>query len=97
MSRERLMRVLLAPRISEKSEIVADKGNQFIFEVIRDATKSEIKHAVELMFEVRVKAVNVLNMKGKRKRFGRIDGRRKGWKKAYVTLETGYDLDFQRN
>jgi large subunit ribosomal protein L23 len=94
MNQERLMGLLLAPQVSEKSEYAADRGNQFVFKVARDATKPDIKRAVELMFDVKVKAVNVLNMKGKRKRFGRIEGRRKHWKKAYVSLEAGYDIDF---
>jgi large subunit ribosomal protein L23 len=94
MNQERLMMILLAPHISEKSTTVADVNNQVVFKVARDATKPEIKRAVELMFEVKVKTVTVANVKGKHKRFGRIQGRRSDWKKAYVTLETGHEIDF---
>jgi large subunit ribosomal protein L23 len=94
MSQERLLKVLLAPHVSEKSARIADVSNQVAFRVARDATKPEVKSAVELLFDVKVKSVTVVNMKGKSKRFGRMEGRRKDWKKAYVTLEDGYDLDF---
>jgi large subunit ribosomal protein L23 len=93
-SQERLLKILLAPHVSEKSAQIADLSNQVAFKVIRDATKPEVKSAVELLFDVKVKSVTVVNMKGKSKRFGRMEGRRKDWKKAYVTLEEGYDLDF---
>jgi large subunit ribosomal protein L23 len=94
MNQERLLKVLLAPHVSEKSAQIADVSNQVAFKVARDASKPEVKSAVELLFDVKVKSVTVINMKGKSKRFGRMDGRRKDWKKAYVTLEDGYDLDF---
>jgi large subunit ribosomal protein L23 len=94
MNQERLMMILLAPHVSEKSTTVADLNNQVVFKVARDATKPEIKHAVELMFEVKVKTVTVANVKGKRKRFGKIHGRRSDWKKAYVTLEADHEIDF---
>ena len=94
MSQERLMKVLLAPHVSEKTARIADASNQIAFKVVKDATKPEIKSAVELMFDVKVKSVSVTNMKGKQKRFGRILGRQKNWKKAYVTLEPGQDIDF---
>ena len=94
MSKERLLKVLLAPHVSEKSAQIADVSNQVAFKIARDATKPEVKSAVELLFDVKVKSVTVVNMKGKSKRFGRMEGRRKDWKKAYVTLEDGYDLDF---
>lgn len=91
---ERLMQVLLAPQISEKSTFVADKFNQVIFRVMRDATKPEIKAAVELLFKVEVKSVQVLNQKGKTKRFGGRIGRRDHAKKAYVSLKAGQELNF---
>lgn len=94
MKKERLMKVLLAPHISEKSTTVADANQQFVFKVIPDANKLEIKKAVELMFDVKVDTVQVANVKGKRKRFGQIAGRRADWKKAYVKLQPGQDIDF---
>lgn len=94
MNQERLTQVLLAPHVSEKSALLADQLNQVVFKVARDATKPEIKQAVEQMFEVKVKSVAVLNVKGKNKRFGRLSGRRRDWKKAFVTLHEGHDIDF---
>ena len=93
-SKERLMQVLVAPHVSEKSARVAEQGNQFVFRVARDATKPEIKSAVELMFEVKVDAVQVVNVAGKAKRFGGRSGRRSDWKKAYVKLAQGQTIDF---
>ncbi|MEJ2554156.1 MAG: 50S ribosomal protein L23, partial [Gammaproteobacteria bacterium] len=89
MSNERLMKVLVAPHISEKSTIVADQNRQFVFQVTKDATKSEVKQAVEYLFKVEVQAVRVCNAKGKLKRFGQMLGRRAGGRKAYVTLKPG--------
>jgi large subunit ribosomal protein L23 len=94
MNRERLMKLLLSPHVSEKSTILADKNRQFVFQVARDATKPELKKAVELMFNVEVQGVQLLNVKRKEKRFGRRMGHRPGWKKAYVTLKPGHDIDF---
>jgi len=94
MSQERLMKVLLSPVVSEKSAMVADKARQYAFKVVPDASKAEIRHAVELMFEVGVEQVRVANVKGKAKRFGAIRGRRSDWKKAYVKLKPGQDIDF---
>ncbi|MFZ5555816.1 MAG: 50S ribosomal protein L23 [Pseudomonadota bacterium] len=91
---ERLMKVLIAPQISEKSTYVADKHDQVIFRVAQDATKPEVKAAVELMFKVQVKSVQVSNVKGKAKRFGRFEGRRRNWKKAYVCLQPGQEINF---
>lgn len=91
---ERLMQVLLAPVVSEKSTFVADKNEQVIFRVVVDATKREIKAAVELMFKVKVDSVQVLNVKGKEKRFGRFIGRRRNWKKAYICLKPGQEINF---
>jgi large subunit ribosomal protein L23 len=94
MNQERLMQVLLAPQISEKATWVADKNEQVIFRVASDATKPEIKAAVELLFKVEVESVQVANVKGKQKRFGRFMGRRKDWKKAYVSLRPGQEINF---
>jgi large subunit ribosomal protein L23 len=91
---ERLMQVLLAPVISEKSTFVADKANQYVFRVAPDATKPQIKAAVELMFKTQVKSVSVVNVRGKEKRFGRFMGRRNNWKKAYVALQPGQEINF---
>jgi large subunit ribosomal protein L23 len=94
MNQERLMQVLLAPQISEKATYVADKHEQVIFRVASDATKPEIKAAVELLFKVEVEGVQVANVKGKVKRFKGATGRRKGWKKAYVSLKPGQEINF---
>lgn len=93
-SKERLMTVLVAPHVSEKSALVGEKQNQVVFRVLRDSTKPEIKAAVELMFEVEVDAVRVVNVGGKAKRFGGRPGRRSDWKKAYVSLAKGQTIDF---
>ncbi|MDY6991009.1 MAG: 50S ribosomal protein L23 [Pseudomonadota bacterium] len=94
MNQARLMQVLIAPHISEKSTIVADKNRQFVFKVLASANKIEIKQAVELLFNVKVKQVQVVNVKGKRKTFGRLQGQRSHWKKAYVGLKEGFDINF---
>jgi large subunit ribosomal protein L23 len=94
MNQERLMQVLLAPQISEKATYVAEKNEQVIFRVASDATKPEIKAAVELLFKVDVESVQVSNVKGKVKRFRGNVGRRKGWKKAYVCLKAGQEINF---
>ena len=91
---ERLMSVLLAPIISEKATFIADKHEQVVFRVAQDATKPEIKAAVELMFKVEFESVQVSNVKGKEKRFGRTIGRRRNWKKAYVCLKPGQEINF---
>ncbi|MCR4297351.1 MAG: 50S ribosomal protein L23 [Gallionella sp.] len=93
-SQERLMKVLLAPQISEKATYIADKNKQVIFCVVPDATKPEIKAAVEMMFKVNVDSVQVANVKGKVKRAGRYVGRRNNWKKAYVCLAAGQEINF---
>lgn len=93
-NQERLMNVLIAPQISEKATFVADRNEQVIFRVASDATKPEIKAAVELMFKVKVDSVQVANVKGKVKRFGRYIGRRSDWKKAYVSLQPGQEINF---
>jgi len=94
ISQERMLKVILAPVISEKSTRIADKLNQVVFRVLRDATKQEISAAVSNLFKVEVTGVQVLNVKGKVKRSGRVTGRRDNWKKAYVTLKPGQDIDF---
>lgn len=94
MSNQRLMKVLLAPHVSEKSTMAADKDRQFVFQVVRDASKDEIKKAVEHLFSVEVDQVRVVNSKGKVKRFGQMLGRRSNSKKAYVKLKPGFDIDF---
>ena len=91
---DRLMRVVLAPVVSEKSTMVADKNLQYVFRVSDDATKPEIKAAVELLFKAKVEDVTVSNVKGKEKRFGRQMGRRRNWKKAYVRLAAGQEINF---
>jgi len=94
MNKERLMNVLLEPRITEKSSLLGDKYNQFVFKVAKNASKPEIKQAVELMFEVEVDSVQVNNVKGKSKRYKNTSGRRSDWKKAYVKLKPGSNIDF---
>ena len=90
----RLMQVLVAPLVTEKATQAAEKSNAVLFKVLQDATKPEIKAAVELLFNVKVAAVNVLNQKGKAKRFGKTVGRRDHVRKAYVTLAAGQELSF---
>lgn len=90
----RLMQVLVAPIVSEKATMAAEKSNAVLFKVLRDATKPEIKAAVELMFKVEVKGVSVVNQKGKTKRFGKTIGRRDHVRKAYVMLMPGQELNF---
>lgn len=94
MNAERLMQVILAPVVTEKSTMVAEKNNQVAFRVVADATKPEIKAAVELLFKVEVDSVQVANRKGKEKRFGRFMGRRRNERKAYVCLKAGQEIDF---
>ena len=89
----RLMQVLIAPIVSEKATMVAEKNNVATFKVLQDSTKYEIKAAVELMFKVEVKGVSVVNTKGKAKRFGKSMGRRDNIRKAYVTLKPGQELN----
>lgn len=91
--RERLMNVLIAPHVSEKAARISETGNQFVFRVRGDATRVDVKQAVELMFEVKVDEVQVLNQRGKARRFGAIQGRRSGFKKAYVRLAAGQTID----
>jgi large subunit ribosomal protein L23 len=90
---ERLINLLIAPHVSEKAARATDKANQYVFRVRRDATKPEIKKAIQLMFAVEVNAVQVVNVAGKAKRFGASNGRRSDWKKAYVSLKAGQTID----
>lgn len=94
MNQERLLKVLLSPIISEKSTQIGEKNNQVAFRVTPDATKPEIKAAVELLFKVRVAEVKVLNVKGKAKRHGKTAGRRRDTRKAYVCLAEGQEINF---
>ena len=94
MNQQRLMQVLLAPQVSEKATYVADKNEQVVFRVAADATKPEVKAAVELLFKVVVDSVQIANVKGKQKKFGRFMGSRKNWKKAYVCLKAGQEINF---
>lgn len=94
MNQERLLKVILAPHVSEKSTISAELSDTLVFKVATDADKTEIKSAVEQLFEVEVTGVRTVNVKGKTKRHGVRMGKRKDWKKAYVTLKEGHDIDF---
>lgn len=94
MNQERLLKIILGPVISEKSTIAADKHRQVVFKVLQNATKPEIKKAVEQLFNVTVLGVQVSNVKGKTKMFRQKPGQRKSWKKAYVTLKEGDDINF---
>lgn len=94
MKEERLLQIILAPVISEKATMLADKREQIIFKVSPSATKPEVKAAVELLFKVQVKEVQILNVKGKTKKFGRFTGTRSSWKKAFVCLKPGQELNF---
>ena len=94
MNEEKLMQVLIEPRITEKSTLVGDKYNQFVFKVSKTATKPEIKKAVEMMFKVEVDSVRINTVKGKEKTYRYTKGRRSDWKKAYVRLKPGFEIDF---
>ena len=94
MNREKLMHVLLEPRITEKSTLVGDKYNQVVFKVAKSASKPEIKQAVEVLFKVEVDSVRVTSVKGKQKTYRTTRGRRSDWKKAYVKLKPGFEIDF---
>jgi len=94
MNAERLLMVLREPHTSEKTTIMADKFKQFTFKVLKTATKHEIKLAVEQMYNVKVKNVSVMNVKGKTKRFKQTSGKRSDWKKAFVSLHENFDIDF---
>jgi len=91
---ERLYTTIVAPHVSEKGTMLADSSRQFVFEVASSATKRDVRGAVEHLFKVEVDSVQVLTVRGKIKRFGRTPGKRKNWKKAYVRLKPGHDIDF---
>jgi large subunit ribosomal protein L23 len=93
-TKERLMKVLLSPLVSEKTTLATESSGQYAFRVVGDANKREIGRAVELLFEVEVAGVQVLNVKGKAKRLGKLQGRRQDWRKAYVRLKPGHNIDF---
>ena len=95
MNKEQLMNVLIAPHVTEKTATAMQNNNQYTFRVKRNATKTDIKAAVELMFEVKVKGVQVVNEPGKQRRFGRMLGRTQDWKKAYVRLADGQAIDYE--
>jgi large subunit ribosomal protein L23 len=95
MNREQLMDVLIAPHVTEKTSLAMQNHNQYTFRVRRDATKTDIRKAVELMFDVKVAGVQVVNETGKARRFGRTVGRTQDWKKAYVSLAAGQTIDYE--
>jgi large subunit ribosomal protein L23 len=95
VNREQLMNVLLAPHVTEKTSLAMQNSNQYVFRVRRQATKVDIKQAVELMFDVKVRGVQVLNEPGKKRRFGRVQGHTQDWKKAYVSLAQGQTIDYE--
>ena len=97
MSMERLYQVLLAPRVTEKSTRVGADANQYVFRVIPDADKHEVRDAVEKLFDVNVESVRIVNVKGKNKSFRMRAGKRSDWKKAYVRLQEGQVIDFLGN
>ena len=94
MNQERMYQILLAPHVSEKGTLLADASNQHVFKVASDATRTEVKQAVEELFKVKVEKVRILNVKGKTKRFGGRLGKRSDMRKAYVTLSADNDIDF---
>lgn len=93
MNQERLLKVIVSPHISEKATIVAEKRNEYVFQVAQDATKPEVKDAIEFLFNTKVKSVRIVNVRSKRKLFRGFEGKRKGWKKAYVALQADQKLD----
>lgn len=93
MSQDRLMQIILSPHISEKATLGAEKNNEFVFKVHSSATKPEVKDAIELLFETKVKSVRISSVKPKKKTFRNVKGSQKGWKKAYVALEADQKLD----
>lgn len=94
MNQEQLLKVIVSPHMSEKAALAAEKYSEYVFRVAQCATKSDVKKAIELLFKVKVETVRILNVKTKPKRFGNIQGRSKAWKKAYVSLESGHQIDF---
>ncbi|MFK7957752.1 MAG: 50S ribosomal protein L23 [Lysobacterales bacterium] len=96
MNKERLYQVLRAPHVSEKSTRVGGEGNQYVFKVSTDASKPEVKAAVEMLFKVEVENVNIMNVRGKTRSFRMRPGQRPGWKKAYVRLAAGQVIDVEQ-
>ena len=94
MNREQLMSVLIAPHVTEKTSLAMQNNNSYAFRVLRESTKPEVKAAVEMLFKVEVDSVQIANVKGKPKRFGAYAGRRRNWKKAYVCLKPGQEINF---
>ena len=95
MNEQKIMSILLEPKVTEKSSMIGELNNQYVFKVSKDATKPEIKKAVELMFDgAEVESVQVTNVKGKRRIFKRSPGQRANWKKAYIKLKSGFNIDF---
>jgi large subunit ribosomal protein L23 len=94
MNKDRLYKVLLTPRVTEKSTRVGEAGNQYVFRVVKDANKAEVRDAVEMLFEVSVESVRIVNVKGKTKSFRMRPGKRSDWKKAYVRVQEGQVIDF---
>lgn len=94
MKQERLMNVIIRPYMSEKASIGTEKRREYVFEVIKSASKPDVKEAVELLFKAKVQSVRIVNVKTKPKRFGQIQGKSKAWKKAYVKLQDGQSIDF---
>jgi large subunit ribosomal protein L23 len=95
VNREQLMSVLIAPHVTEKTSLAMQNHNQYTFRVRRDASKTDIRKAIELMFDVKVEGVQVVNEPGKARRFGRSSGRTQDWKKAYVSLAAGQTIDYE--
>ena len=95
MSQERLMQIILAPHVTEKTAAASESSNQQAFKVLVDADKSEVKAAIELMFNVKVENVRLINVKGKVKRFKQVEGKRSDWKKAYVRLAEGSEINYE--
>jgi large subunit ribosomal protein L23 len=95
VNREQLMSVLIAPHVTEKTSLAMQNHNQYTFRVRREATKTDVRKAVELMFDVKVTGVQVVNEPGKARRFGRTSGRTQDWKKAYVSLSPGQTIDYE--
>jgi large subunit ribosomal protein L23 len=94
MNKNRLCQILVAPRVTEKSTQVGEKSNQYVFQVVTDASKAEVKGAVEMLFDVNVESVRIVNVKGKTKAFRMRPGKRSDWKKAYVRVQEGQVIDF---
>ena len=94
MSKNRLYQIILSPRVTEKSTSVGEDSNQYVFHVVNDASKTEVKGAVEMLFEVNVESVRIVNVKGKKKSFRTRPGKRSDWKKAYVRVQEGQVIDF---